>query len=175
MFCDGWIWQSDSLTLFSFNIPHSASNQQELPLIRRNAGSDVRSSTARHDKFTLIILSRMTSDLLSVNLSKSHCKCFQVKISFQKRHKKPPPCVCWNILRSSRTQHVHCDTWLSPECNKEAKGEQIYISKVFFLHSLKLMIFYNKYYFTISCLICVCFSPIKTPPPTDLWRRQAVK
>ena len=67
MFCDGWIWQSGSLTVwhclvliflspqFSVLSSQSASNQQELPLIRRNAGSDVRSSTARHDKFTVII------------------------------------------------------------------------------------------------------------------------
>ena len=58
----------------------------------------------------LSLLSRMTSDLSSVSLSKSHCKCFQVRISFQKRHKKPTPCVCSNIFRSSPTQHVPC--WL---------------------------------------------------------------
>ena len=79
----------------------------------------------------LSLLSRMTSDLLSVRLSKSHCKCFQVKISFQKRHKKPPQstvqCVCSNILRSSPTQHVHCDIspLLSSECNKQGKGGEL--------------------------------------------------
>ena len=31
----------------------------------------------------------MTSDLLSVNFSKCHCKCFQLQISFHSRHKSP--------------------------------------------------------------------------------------
>ena len=49
---------SGSLTVglqLSFNIPQSASNQQELPLIRRNVGYNVISGTARLDKFTVII------------------------------------------------------------------------------------------------------------------------
>ena len=101
------VWQSDCSLVLIFLSPR----QTNRSFLSSGGMSGIMWYQAQPGLTSLLsLLSRMTSDLLSVNLSKSHCKCFQVKISFQKRHKKPPPCVCSNILRSSPTQHVGCDT-----------------------------------------------------------------